>query len=201
MVSENIRKTSPYLGRNLIPSFGAAFLAANVTGIVAGIWLRVLMGIIAAVFPEMASGLTLGGVFFLLLTGVGFSLANSLLFTLAEPILPKRTLFKGLLYGTINLLLFGTPFFLSNPGNELFGPQAPLAVLLFSILFLLTGFLLAVLHSYFITWRKHAIRRMVLFIAFIVFIVPTLIIFGGSTYEFFDETIPDIWDNLSASKM
>jgi MFS family permease len=196
VVSKNIRKTSAYLGRNLIPSFGAAFIAAMVTGIVAGVMLRVIMGIIAAAFPELATGLSLSGVLFLLLTGMGFSLAGSIPFTLLEPIFPKKVLFKGLIFGSIHLLLYGIPFYLSNPGDELFGPQAPLAVLLFSMLFLMTGLLLAGLHKHFTYLGRHDVRRRILKIIFFVLILPTIAMLGVMTYEMITEIIPRVEHNL-----
>lgn len=129
--------------RNLGLKLGAAFLAAIFTGIISGILLRVLMKIVALVFPLMARGFTMEGMLTLLMTGVMFCLANSILYTFIENTLPTSWFMKGALYGSFNLITYGIPFFLSNPDNDLFGAQAVLGVMLFSMLFITAGVLLA----------------------------------------------------------
>jgi len=173
---------------------GGSFLAAILTGIVSGLLLRLLMKIIAIAYPEMARGFTWLGTLSLINTGLVFCLSASLIFIILEFILPKWRLSKGLLFGCFMLIVYGTPFFLSNPDNDLFGPQAPLGIGLFCALFICGGILMAYFTDRIRTWVrvKEERRSKLLFAAFVVFILPAVVMFGGVLVELFTETIPAI---------
>ncbi|WP_462413014.1 hypothetical protein [Neobacillus sp. Marseille-QA0830] len=196
--SDSLVKESASVRFSKIASrFGVSFLAAIVTGLISGLLLRLIMKIIALAFPQMASGLTFMGTFMLVVVGIGFTLANSIIFTMIYSFLPKRWGRKGLLYGCINLVILGIPFFLSNPNNELFGPQAPLGIGLFSGLFIIGGFLLSFFVHRMTNWFSQTRGRMILtYIIFGLLIVPAIVVFGGIVYEIFTELIPAIRTNL-----
>lgn len=181
--------------RGLSLNFGAAFLSGLGTGIVSGLLLRVIMGIVALAFPELSRGLTLEGVLALLLIGTGFSLANSVWFGCVNRHLPKHRLVRGLGYGAINAIVYGIPFFLSNPDNDLFGPQAPLGIALFTALFLCGGLMLTVGYDRILNWAREGRREKVLHVSFAVLLIPAMIMLIGTTYEMFDEVIPRIRAN------
>jgi hypothetical protein len=174
---------------------GAAFLSGVITGLITGVLLRVIMGIVAFVFPETARGLTLNGVIALLIVGLGFCLVNSIWFSLIEKVLPSPWYLKGLLYGLITLFVYGIPFFLSNPDNDLFGPQAPLGIALFSILFIVGGLLLAFCFHIINSWAQPERREKYMYVSFFILIIPALIMVIGTTYEMVYETIPAIRAN------
>ncbi|WP_042461616.1 hypothetical protein [Neobacillus dielmonensis] len=176
---------------------GIGFLAAVITGVISGLLLRFIMRIIALAFPHMARGFTFQGTFILIIVGVGFSLANSIIFTAIYHYLPTGWVRKGVLYGCINLVIYGIPFFLSNPDNDLFGPQAPLGIGLFSALFILGGLLLSYLVDKMISWFGQSKTRIVFnYIFFGMLIVPALVMAGGIVYEIFHDLIPSIQSNF-----
>lgn len=176
---------------------GIGFGAAVITGIVSGILLRLIMKIIAVVFPHMARGFTIEGTLALVMLGIGFSLANSIIFSFIQGYLPKHWLQKGLIYGTLNLVVYGIPFFLSNPDNDLFGPQAPLGIALFSILFIVGGVLLAALITFIKQWIDQTPKRAKFaYLCFFLLLVPALIMSGGIIFEMFTELIPAIKTNF-----
>jgi hypothetical protein len=99
------------------------------------------------------------------------------------------------LYGLITLFVYGIPFFLSNPDNDLFGPQAPLGIALFSILFIVGGLLLSFCFHIINSWAQPQRREKYMYISFFVLIIPALIMVTGTTFEMFYETIPAIRAN------
>ncbi|MGG3467467.1 hypothetical protein ABES02_08260 [Neobacillus pocheonensis] len=175
---------------------GIGFFSAVITGIISGLLLRIIMKIIAIAFPDMASGFTFEGTLFLVFLSFGFSLANSIIYTFIHQYLPDGWVRKGLIYGGLNLCIFGIPFFLSNPNSELFGPQAPLGITLFSLLFLLGGLLLAMWFNLITNWVNRAQRRRIFaYVIFALLILPAIVIAGGIIYEFIYELIPAIRSN------
>ena len=182
--------------RLIAKKLGAAFLSAIITGLITGILLRVIMGIVALVFPETARGLTFAGVTALLLVGIGFSLVHSIWFSVFSLLKSGTWLSKGLLYGLAALLVYGAPFFLSNPDNDLFGPQAPLGILLFSLIFIIGGLSLSFFSHAFLTWTSRSPRRdKYMYMSAIVLTLPACWMLAGTTYEMFVETIPAIQAN------
>jgi hypothetical protein len=192
-----IQEHSTFKIAQFIRHLGIGFFSAIITGILAGLFLRLLMKIIALVFPHMARGFTIEGTIALVLVGIGFSLANSMIYTFIHPYLGKNWVQKGLVYGFINLTVYGIPFFLSNPDNDLFGPQAPLGIILFSILFLLAGQLLAILVDKATIWTNQS-KQLTKFFYFVfaILIIPALVMSGGIVYEVFTELIPAIQENF-----
>jgi hypothetical protein len=181
------------MGMNL----GIGFISAVITGIISGVFLRLIMEIISISFPHLERGFTIAGTASLLMLGIGFSLANSIIYTLIQSILPNGWVRKGLVYGFINLIIYGIPFFLSNPDNDLFGPQAPLGISLFSILFIIAALILAFLVDRISYWSNQSKRREKYgYFIFIVLIVPAIIMTGGIIFEIFTELIPAIQANL-----
>ncbi|WP_027086166.1 hypothetical protein [Cohnella panacarvi] len=174
--------------------FGISFAAALLSGLLFGVLLRVVMGIIALAYPEMASGFHWEALLMLTVLGMLFTLGNSLIFTCVMPVLPDRWATRGLSYGVANAAVIGTPFFLSNPGGELFGPQAFLGVSLFTLLFVWGGVSLS--------WTVDKLERWVAvgrigrtrftYASFIVLIVPAIIILFNIGREMFTEIIPEI---------
>lgn len=174
--------------------FGVSFAAALLSGLLFGVLLRVVMGIIAIAYPEMASGFHWEALLMLTVLGMLFTLGNSLIFTCVMPILPNGWAARGLSYGVANAAVIGIPFFLSNPGGELFGPQAFLGVTLFTLLFIWGGVSLS--------WTVDKLERWVAvgrigrirltYASFIVLIVPAIIILFNIGREMFTEIIPEI---------
>jgi len=176
---------------------GIGFIAAVVTGIISGLLLRLIMKIIAIVFPHMAGGFTFEGTSLLVVLGIGFSLANSIIYMFIYRYLPKRWISKGFIYGCLNLIVYGIPFFLSNPDNDLFGPQAPLGITLFSLLFLFSGLFLAWLVNLLINWVDQSNGRLkYTYFFFIILIVPAIVMTYGIIHEIFTELIPAIRSNF-----
>lgn len=193
MVKESPAERFARISKNL----GIGFVAAVFTGTVSGLFLRLIMKIVAIVFPHMAGGFTFEGTFALLLLGIGFTLANSIVFTFTLHYLPKKWLHKGVVYGCISLVIYGIPFFLSNPDNDLFGPQAPLGIFLFSILFIGAGILLALLVNRVTNWVNQSKSRLkYIYLVFALLIIPAIVMSGGIIYEIFYELIPEIDSNF-----
>lgn len=177
--------------------FGISFAAAIGSGLLFGVLLRVVMGVIALAFPEMASGFHWEALLMLTVLGMLFTLGNSLIFTCAMAILPDGWAPRGLVYGVANAVVIGVPFFLSNPGGELFGPQAYLGITLFTLLFVWGGVSLS--------WAVDRVERWVAvgrigrirlaYASFIVLIVPAFIVLFGVGREMVTEIIPEIRNN------
>lgn len=177
-------------------NLGIGFFSAVISGIISGLLLRLVMKLIAVVYPQLASGFTVEGTLLLVLLGIGFTLANSLIYTFIHHYLLNGWVRKGLIYGGLNVCIFGIPFFLSNPGNELFGPQAPLGITLFSILFLLGGLLLAMTVNLVTNWVNQAQgRRKFAYVFCALLILPAIVIAGGIIHEIIYELIPEIRSN------
>ena len=192
-----VNNSRPILFARIAKNIGIGFFAAIVTGMITGLLLRIIMKIIAMAFPHMASGFTFEGTFALILMGMGFTLANSIIYMFVHRYLPKRGVRKGLIYGCLNLLIFGIPFFLSNPGNELFGPQAPLGITLFSLLFLMGGLLLALLVNLILNWVNQSTRRLkYTYTIFALLIGPAVLMSAGIIYEIIYELLPAIKMNF-----
>jgi len=176
--------------------FGAVLIGGLITGILAGILLRVIMKIIALAFPHMARGLTIGGILALMIIGMIFTLAISLYYALISPLLPYKWWLKGLIFGGTILIVFGIPFFFSNPDNDLFGPQAPLSIALFSLLFLFGGCSLAFCTKTIENWAvNNPLRRRWIVRSFYILIIPAIFMVVSVVSEFIGETIPSIRQN------
>jgi len=138
---------SPVMLWKVAEYVGAHLLAGLLTGIVAGLGARLVMKLVAVAYPDMASGFHLSGVLLLIVMGMMIALGVSLLYLMLKPLHPAFP-HNNWWFGLFFLTLFGVPFFASNPADELFGPQAPLAIGLFTCLFLLSGYLLTVCTRY-----------------------------------------------------
>ncbi len=173
---------------------GIIFAAALLSGLLFGVLLRVVMGIIALAFPELASGFHWEALLMLTVVGMVFTLGNSLIFAIVMSILPGGWATRGLIYGVANTCVIGIPFFLSNPGGELFGPQAFLGVSLFTLLFVWGGVSLS--------WTVDKLERWVAvgqlgrirlaYVSFIVLVIPAFIVLFEIGREMFTEIIPEI---------
>ncbi|QMV42803.1 hypothetical protein [Cohnella cholangitidis] len=174
--------------------FGVSFAAAIVTGLLFGLLLRVVMKIIALAHPELSSGFHWEGTLFIALIGVGFTLANSVFYALVERFLPGKWLAKGFLFGVLVLAVYGIPFFLSNPGGELFGPQAYIGVPLFSLVFVAGGITLARCVRFIGKWVNDRRERRIRFAyaCFILLGIPACVLMVGIAVEMVTEVIPEI---------
>lgn len=174
--------------------FGVSFAAAIVTGLFFGFLLRVVMKIIALAHPELSSGFHWEATLSIALLGVGFTLANSVIFALVERLLPASWLAKGFSYGVLNLIVYGIPFFLSNPGGELFGSQAYVGVPLFSLVFVGGGIALAGCIRLIDEWVDVERERRIRFAyaSFICLSVPACVILVGVAAEMATEIVPEI---------
>lgn len=180
-----------------VSRFGISFAAALLSGLLFGVLLRVVMGIIALAYPEMASGFHWEALLMLTVLGMLFMLGNSLIFTFVMTILPGGWATRGLIYGIANTAVIGVPFFLSNPGGELFGPQAYLGISMFTLLFVWGGVSLS--------WTVDRLERWVAvgrigrirltYASFAVLIVPAFIVLFGIGREMITEVIPEIRNN------
>jgi hypothetical protein len=110
----------------------------------------------------------------------------------------KSWLQKSLYFGLLSFLIYGIPLFLSNPNNELFGPQAPLGVSLFSALFFIGPLILVYFIGTISSWINHSNRRMRLpYVSFALFVIPAIIMLVNIIAEIFYEMLPKIITNLS----
>lgn len=194
LTKETGLKRLPKMARN----FGISFMAAIVTGILLGLLLRLVMGIIAFFFPHMASGFTFTGTFIIIIVGTIGTLANSIIYTVAFQTSRKSWIQKGFYYGLVSLIIFGIPLFLSNPNNELFGPQAPLGISLFSALFFLTAFMLAFFIERLTNWLDQSTGSPKLpYVSFAILSIPATVALVNIFLEIFYEMLPKIIDNFS----
>ena len=173
--------------------FGIGYIAALFPGIIFGLLLRLVMGIIAYFFPHMASGFHLSGTLLIVFLGIAVTLANSICYTFIFHRSRKNWLVKGLLFGLLLLIVYGTPLFLSNPNNELFGPQAPLGIALFSASFFIGSSLLALVIEYMSKWFDQSKGRLKLaYLSFAILSIPAILMLVNMFIEIFTEMLPKI---------
>ncbi len=179
---------------NWLRKFGTSFAAAMITGVILGFMLRGVMRFIAMANPELSSGFHWEATLLIALIGVAFTLANSVIYTVVERLLPRRRAVKGFVYGFINLVVYGIPFLLSNPGGELFGPQVYVGVLLFSLVFVIGGVMLAWFVDLVERWvDNNRIKRLKFaYASFICLCLPACIAFIGILFEMVTKIIPEI---------
>jgi hypothetical protein len=182
----------------LVRNLGIGFMAAIIPGIIFGLLLRLVMGIIAIFFPHMATGFTLTGTLMLVVLGIAVTLANSIVYTLIFQNSIKSWVWKGSTFGLVSLIIYGTPLFLSNPNNELFGPQAPLGITLFSALFFIGALLLTYFIDSISKWVTQSNGRLkLIYVSFAILILPAAIMLVNIIAEIFYEMLPKISSNLS----
>lgn len=195
--NDAVKETSTNRWIRLVRQLGIGFMAAILPGIVFGLLLRLVMGIIAVFYPHMASGFSLSGTLMLVVLGIAVTLANTIVYTVIYQNSRKSWLWKGSTFGLLSLLIYGTPLFLSNPNNELFGPQAPLGVTLFSALFFMGALLLTYFIDLISNWIDQSIRRVKLtYVSFAILILPAAIMLINIIAEIFYEMLPKISTNL-----
>lgn len=188
-----VKQTRSIRWARTIKLFGIGFIAAFFTGIIFGLLLRLVMGIIAYFFPHLASGFHWSGTLLIVILGIAVTLANSILYTFIFHRSRKSWLVKGLLFGLLLLIVYGTPLFLSNPNNELFGPQAPLGIALFSASFFIGSVLLALLIEYIAKWFEHTKGRKILaYLSFAILSIPAILMLVFMFVEIFTEMVPKI---------
>ncbi|MBS4214845.1 hypothetical protein [Neobacillus rhizophilus] len=184
--------------KRIIRNFGISFMGALFTGILYGVLLRLVMGIIAFFFPHMASGFHLSGTLLLVVLGIAVTLANSILYTIIFQTSRMSLVRKGFYYGLLSLIIFGVPMFLSNPNNELFGPQAPLGISLFSVLFFIGAFIHVWSINRITNWVNHSNGMLKLaYISFAILVIPAAVMLFNMFLEIFNEIIPKIIENFS----
>lgn len=163
---------------------GIVLLGGFISGFFTGIGSRIVMRIIALFFPHMASGIHLEGILLLLVMGIILSLGGSLFYLAFTHIKKFFLLQKPMCFGVFLLIFFGIPFFISNPGDELFGPQAPLAITLFTCLFVLSGYTLGVT----VKWLDKKVNPLFAKISFFILIGPAIMGF----YTLIESTIENL---------
>jgi hypothetical protein len=194
--SEVVKQPSSDRWVRTVKVFGIGFIAALFTGIIFGLLLRLVMGIIAYFFPHLASGFHWSGTLLIVILGIAVTLANSILYTLIFHRSSKSWLVKGLLFGLLLVIVYGTPLFWSNPNNELFGPQAPLGIALFSASFFIGSVLLALLIDYIAKWFDQSKGRHILaYLSFAIFAIPAILMLVSMYIEIFTEMLPKIINN------
>jgi hypothetical protein len=194
--SEVVKQPRSNRWAKTVKMFGIGFLAALFTGVIFGLLLRLVMGIIAYFFPHMASGFHWSGTLLIVILGIALTLANSILYTFIFHRSKKSWLIKGLLFGLLLLIVYGTPLFLSNPNNELFGPQAPLGIALFTSSFFIGSVLLAILIEYIAKWFEQSKGRHILaYLSFAIFSIPSILMLVAMYVEIFTEMLPKIINN------
>ena len=196
--NEVVKGTGTNRWARIIRILGIGFMAAVFAGIIFGLLLRLVMGIIAMFFPHLATGFTVGGTLMLVILGIAVTLANSIVYTAFFQKSRKRWVQKGLYFGLLSLLIYGTPLFLSNPNNELFGPQAPLGVSLFSVLFIIGALILVYFIDKISRWVVHSHRRMSLsYVSFALLVIPAIVMLVNIIAEIFYEMLPKIITNFT----
>jgi hypothetical protein len=193
-----VKETGTNRWASLAHKLGVSFMAAVFAGIIFGLLLRLVMGIIAVFFPHLASGFTVGGTLILVILGLAVTLANSIVYTVIFQKSRKSWVQKGLYFGLFSFLIYGIPLFLSNPNNELFGPQASLGVSLFSALFFIGALILVFFIDTISSWVDHSNRRVRLtYVSFAILIIPAITMLVNLIAEIFYEMLPKIITNLS----
>ena len=178
--------------------FGVSFMAALITGILFGLLLRLAMKIIAIFFPFLATGFTVEGTLIIIFVGIAGTLAFSIVFTLIFQNSTKGWGSKGLLYGGGIFLVYGIPLFLSNTNLELFGPQAPLGIVLFGLLIIIGPVILSFFIDRISYWVNQLnSRRKFAYISFIIFSIPATIMLVNIIAEFFYEILPEAINQIS----
>lgn len=196
--NEVVKGTGTNRWASIIRKLGISFMAAVFAGIIFGLLLRLVMGLIAVFYPHLASGFTVGGTLLLVILGIAVTLANSIVYTVIFQKSRKSWVQKGLFFGLLSLLIYGIPLFLSNPNNELFGPQAPLGVSLFSALFFIGALILVYFNDIISRWVDHSNRRMrITFVSFALLVIPAVVMLVNIIAEIFYEMLPKIITNLS----
>lgn len=194
--NEVVKQPSSDRWARTVKVFGIGFIAALFTGIIFGLLLRLVMGIIAYFYPHLASGFHWSGTLLIVLLGITVTLANSIVYTFIFHRSRKSWLVKGLLFGLLLLIVYGTPLFLSNPNNELFGPQAPLGIALFSASFFIGSVLLALLIEYITKWFDQSNSRLKLaYLSFAILSIPAILMLVFMFVEIFTEMLPKILNN------
>jgi hypothetical protein len=194
--SEVVKQTSSNRWARTVKMFGIGFIAALFTGVIFGLLLRLVMGIIAYFFPHLASGFHWSGTLLIVVLGIAVTLSNSIVFTFIFHRSLKSWLVKGLLFGLLLLIVYGTPLFLSNPNNELFGPQAPLGIALFSASFFIGSVLLAILIEYIAKWFDQSKgRQKIAYLSFAILSIPAILMLVFMFVEIFTEMLPKIINN------
>ncbi|MEH7085659.1 hypothetical protein V7139_23385 [Neobacillus drentensis] len=128
--------------------------------------------------------------------GIAVTFANSIIYTFLFNRSRKSWVVKGLLFGLFLLIIYGTPLFLFNPGNELFGPQAPLGIALFSVTFFIGSVILALLIEYLTKWFDQSKGRLKLaYVSFVILSIPAIIMLVAMYIEIFTEMLPKIINN------
>jgi hypothetical protein len=88
--------------------------------------------------------------------------------------------------------------FLSNPNNELFGPQAPLGISLFTALFFIGPLILVFFIERITHWVDQSSKRLKLtHFSFAILLIPAIIMLVNMFAEIFYEMIPQINENFS----
>jgi hypothetical protein len=196
--SEAVNETARGRWKRLIRNSGISLMSAIFVGIIFGLLLRLVMGIIAFFFPHMASGFSISGTMLLVVLGIAITLANSIVYTLIFQSSRRSWSRKGLYFGLLCYFIYGIPLFLSNPNNELFGPQAPLGVTLFSLLFFIGSYGLAFTVEWITQWLDRSnTRQKLAYICFAIFILPATVMLVNMILEIFYEMIPQIIVNFS----
>jgi hypothetical protein len=186
LCNEVVTETGTNRWARIIRNLGIGFMAAVFAGFIFGLLLRLVMGIIAVFFPHLASGFTVGGTLMLVILGIAVTLANSIVYTTFFQRSRKSLVQKGLYFGLLSLLIYGTPLFLSNPNNELFGPQAPLGVALFSALFFIGALILVYFIDKISKWVDHSHRRLRLsYVSFALLVIPAIVMLVNIIAEIF----------------
>jgi len=194
--SEVVKKTSSNRWARMAKMYGTGYVAALLTGVIFGLLLRFVMGIIAFFFPQLASGFHFSGTLLIVTLGIAVTLANSIIYTFLFHRSRKSWVVKGLLFALFLLIIYGTPLFLSNPGNELFGPQAPLGIALFSVSFFIGSVILALLIEYLTKWFDQSkVRLKLAYVSFVILSIPAIIMLVAMYVEIFTEMLPKIINN------
>ena len=194
--SEVVKKTSSNRWARTAKMFGIGYIAALFTGVIYGILLRLVMGIIAYFFPQLASGFHFSGTLLIVTLGIVVTLANSIVYTSLFHRSRKSWVVKGLLFGLFLLIIYGIPLFMPNPNSELFGPQAPLGIALFSVSFFIGSVILTLLFEYLSKWVDQSKGRLKLaYVSFVILSIPAIIMLVAIYVEMFTETLPQILNN------
>jgi len=177
---------------------GISLAAAVPAGLLTGILLRIDMALIAIAYPKLATGFHWTSTLFIILgPGLGATLTNAVIFSLLRRWLPVNRRSLVTVYAMFTLLAYGGPLLLSNPGGELFGPQAVLGVPLFALTYAANGAMLAWFADLLKDWVQADPTRRTRFayMSCILFSVPALAMLGGIVFEMITETIPEIRRN------